>query len=410
MVQNDIEKNYRKTAKGCGMVTRRQFFVTLASTSATAAFAVAAPQASADPAVAHAVNAANATAQRVSFVSGEANMIKVASANFAAYSSVPFVQSHAVQFTNPVPFRVAIEFDRRIFNAGDTAVVSCGERYHAATTTLTAGEGQSPSHLQYDVPDIFDGRADAAVLLALPLTMQDIYPADGVDAPLPLVLSIFDDKDVELARREWKVTETKDLTTVWGAELTASWASTAVIDGVRTNPNGYRYPSALRCSSVGPHAIPVGSTLTIELDNTVLGSCTVAQVTSTSLVASATAQAATTAAGSVVAPAPASTPWAADAYAVESATQDHVLRTKITFMREIPAGSAVAIDLAVSQKSGNPTTTSFVYASAALAGPSGDDHWQRATGKYLVKDVIGLGNPRVSGTAEEKISRDKSNG
>lgn len=389
------------------MATRRQFVATLVAATAAAA----APNASADPALATTTGAT----PMVSMVAGAPNTMAIVSSDYTARSTVPFSLSQLVELSNPSSFRVLVQFDSRLFTPGEIAVSSYGEHYEISPTAVDLAEAPTPSTVRYELPDVFNGASVATVNLSLPLTAIDRYPNEGLDTPMSLSLVIASIEGTELARVEWAVTEAPAPVVAWGAEVTAIWTDTQVVNGGTNESTRYRYPAALQCSSVGPASIPVGSTFTVEMDGSVISSCGVGQIRTSAISASPTAELATLDAGQSVASdplpaagaaviAPIERPvWPTATYSITSETANNVVRTSVSLNQEIPAGTAIEIALEVQTVTGEPTISTITYATAFLSGPSDNAYWQRNTGKYLVNDLTASGTPQVTGVAEGKI-------
>lgn len=378
------------------MHSRRQFIVAFVATGATAMMTAASSYA--DP-----TSVAAMKKPDFLIVVDEARTLSVISGDYTTRATVPFTLSQTMQIKNPQQFRVMVQFDGRIFAAGEIGVLSHLEKYEMAPTVITLADAPAFSSVAYDVPDIFDGASEASATISFPLTVVDRYPQEGLDTPLPLVLTILDGDGSELARAEWLAEDTQVPVSAWGAEVMAVWSDTGVVDGAKTTADKYRYPSAIRCVSTGPHPMPAGSTLAIELDGMVFESCGIDRIIPLAPTASPAAGTAPVDSDAVVVSPSTQAPWTGASYLVGTEKKDGLLRTTITLNQEVPAGEAIEVTLVASEKPGSPIITSVTYASAFLAGPVGDKYWQRTTGKYLVTDLTGSGTPRVTDVAKGEI-------
>ncbi|MWV75007.1 hypothetical protein [Rathayibacter rathayi] len=352
----------------------------------------------ADPA-----SAASMTRPEFSLVIDDSRPLQVISGDYTAYSNVHFALNQVMQINNPAQFKVSIQFDGRLFAADDTAMLSYLDKYETASTVITLADPPALSSVTYDIPDIFNGTSTASTTILFPLTVVDRYPEEGVDHPLPLILTILARDGSELARAEWLPDDTRVPVSAWGAEVTAVWSETGVVDGVKTTVSKYRYPSTICCMSTGPHPIPAGSTLAIELDSLVLESCAVQRIATIASTASAATTIAPGDLGIAVVSPLTQAPWPATSYLVMLEETEGRLRMTITLNDEVPAGAAVEVTLRAVEIPAIPVITSVTYASAFLAGPAQDGYWQRATRKYLVTDLTGSGTPRITNVAQGEI-------
>ncbi|PPF24654.1 hypothetical protein C5D07_04525 [Rathayibacter tritici] len=353
--------------------SRRQLLVTAIS-SAPVVLAVAV----ADPAAAATASAPPALAATIE--PGEVTTLSFPSADFAKRRSVAYSLSEQVRLSRPSAFRVVVEYDSRLFSAMESVVVSHGDHYESCPTERSQQQPPNRSSVSYSVPDLSDGDSSPLLCVGVPLTTRDAYPEENIDAPLPISVTIQDEAGAVLASVEWSADEAPAAAAAWGVELDASWGTVGGPDSRST----YRVPRSIRCTSVGPAAVPAGSVLTVDLDARVIAACSVAGVT----------------------PVPAQlqgddgsgrpnalVPWDSSALDVaESATGER--RTlRITLNRAIDAGASLDVAVSTSPANPVPTVASVVYASAVFSGPAG----ARATGRYGVTDLTCSGSPQVGG-------------
>ncbi|AMM20046.1 hypothetical protein AX769_07550 [Frondihabitans sp. PAMC 28766] len=148
---------------------------------------------------------------------------------------------------------VEMSFDQHLFRPGGTAVASCGSRIMTAPVTPITGG----CRFEIRVPP---GRGDVVVLL--PLTVVSAYPHEDVGPVSPAVVTVSTAAGVVATLRANPSAPIDAITA--GAELEVGWASTVVRDqGRKAN---YRVPSLIRCTSVGPLALPVGTMIEIATD------------------------------------------------------------------------------------------------------------------------------------------------
>lgn len=348
------------------MITRRQFFVGAALASVPWA------------------NAASLTLAGIPFsearsgttiatVAAGTRLLEVPTADFSAVMSIPYPYVQGLRVSDPAPFRVSIEFDSRLFSGSDMTVVSCDERFEAMPVAVVLAEAPSPSALEFEVPDVFNGATNAEVLFSLPLSARELYPNDGVADPLALRLLALDYQGEVLTEVVWAPTEAATGIDVWGASLTARWASAEVVNRGSTKAKRYRYPQALLCTSVGPSEIPAGSQLIIDLDQAIIAHCTVSDM----------------------APGDWSGKYTSDTSIIEGA-----LHTVITLLEGVPAGSTLEIGLAIEEQPGSLAIASLVKAAAHVTGPTDGSGWQRKTGACHTADLTASGTALVARTVQ----------
>ncbi|PPF21835.1 hypothetical protein [Rathayibacter rathayi] len=354
--------------------SRRQLLVTAIS-SAPVVLAAAV----ADPAAAASASAPPALAATIE--PGEVTTLHFPSADFSKRRSVAYSLSEQVRLSRPSAIRVVVEYDSRLFRATESAVVSHGEHFTSCPTERSERQAPDRSSASYSVPDLSDGDSSPLLCVGVPLSIRDAYPAENIDAPLPLSVTIQDEAGAVLASIEWSADEAPAVAAAWGVELDASWGTVGGSD----SKSKYRVPRSIRCTSVGPAAVPAGSVLTVEFDARMIAACSVAGVTPVP----AQPQ------GDDGAGKPSAlVPWDSSALdIVESATGER--RTlRITLNRAIDAGAS--LDVAVSASPVDPVpaaVSSVVYASAAFSGPAG----ARTTGRSSATDLTYSGLPQVSG-------------
>ncbi|MGG7449431.1 hypothetical protein ACQ3HE_00820 [Plantibacter auratus] len=348
------------------MVTRRQFIVGAALTSAPWANAVSSTLPGMPSGQAR-------SGMTIATVAAGTRLLELPTADFSSVMSIPYPYFQGLQVSDPAPFRVSIEFDSRLFSGSDMTVVSCDGQFEAVPVAVALAEAPSPSVLAFEVPDVFDGATDAEVLMSLPLSARELYPNDGVADPLALRLLALDHQGEVLTEVVWAPTVAASGTDIWGASLTARWASANVVNRGSTKAKRYRYPQALLCTSVGPSDIPAGSQLVIDLDQAVISNCTVSDV--------------------------APGDWNGK-YTDDSTTIEGALITVITLLEGVPAGTTLEIGLTITEQPGSLEVTSLVQAAAHLTGPTDGSGWQRKTGAYDTTDLTASGNALVARTAQ----------
>lgn len=156
-----------------------------------------------------------------------------------------------MRLSRPGAIRVVVRYDSRLFAAADGAVVAHGDHYEFCPTDVSEQRPPAQSTVSYAVPDLSDGDSAPLLCVGVPLTVRVAYPAENIDAPLPIQVTILDEAGAELASVEWAAAESPAGAPAWGVELAATWASIGdtAIPGV---PTATRARSAARVSAPPP--------------------------------------------------------------------------------------------------------------------------------------------------------------
>lgn len=313
---------------------------------------------------------------RVSALPIPTTTIAVPARTLPAVTMIAFASVETVRVTHPRGFRVSVQFDGRVFEPMDRVIISLSGDHSVVGTSVTNDIPPLPSSVSYDLPDAFGTEEEAEVVVPIPLTVRQSYPADGVDAPLPVTLTIVDADGRELATSRWPVRTTP--VSVWGGEVAAAWSATdvSVITASGAVAGAYRYPAIITCRSVGPASIPAGSTITVVVDDALLEQHQVRGVREHA------ESAATAGRGD----------WPASAYSVRYSVDGRDRRAVILLKQEIPPGTAIEVRLEAIPRP-TPTLGTTVRAVATLAGPDSPDHFPRRTGRYTAADVTSGGAP-----------------
>lgn len=271
------------------------------------------------------------------------------------------------------PLQATVDYDPRLLDVVDTVVLTAAGSFWTVTpdAPVTLPDGAARTRFLVEPPAGGPRRAEA-VVASLPLRAREL-PAENVGAPLPFSLTIA--RPGAFDRAIHRSTTTAEATAVrpWAAEVAAGWGTLEVVQAGR--PASYLYPLAASVTGAGPHPVPAGAPLTIEVDAALVTALGVNAVRLDGVdVDLATLQAA-------------------------PAEDDTVRRLTVAVPVEIPAGSVLEVELAPVPVDGAETVRALRFATVGLSGTGAPDERVRESGTYLATSLTPSGRPAIDGVA-----------
>lgn len=206
------------------------------------------------------------------------------------------------------------------------------------------------------------------VAVALPFVTLPLYPSDGIDEVSGIDFDVNSTQKGGIAstsRPELLLTDGL----AWGAILNVGWAN--------TRPSGkegiFSYPSFVRCTSVGPGAIPAGARFTIVADKRCLATLSAVRTGM-----------------------PVDTVFS-DFYSETQSESGDALQTEITILSAVPAGQNVRVNLNATF-AGEPAPIARETTVKFIAPEAGRD-WQRHTQGEVAR------NSKTAVDASERVTR-----
>jgi len=271
--------------------------------------------------------------------------------------------------------RLEVTYDSRVLAAASTdSTVSSGK--HLARRSASVQNDDQDGSLSIDLSGLGeDDPTDVAV--ALPLTRHALYPNDAVERPRATEIRLIDKtENTVLAVATAQAGTDPVAGPVWGATVTAVWASLAV--DVPGRDSNYSYPAFIRVTSAGPAAIPRGAHVTISLD---------AQLTRLVSILAYRGD------------------DASDAVEVERTEEigDGARTIVLGLTESIAANESLTIVPVVVSAQNRQEDGDLFYARVSIKGPEAGSPLQRVTGRETAVAVTGSGVPRHADAFTGKI-------
>lgn len=266
--------------------------------------------------------------------------------------------------------RLLASFDPRVqsWSGGEAVLVSSSI---SARLTSRINSGQ----LEVTLPDFGDSSATVSATVSLPLTYLDLYPRENIGSPSSPRVELVDARGSGLAPTPVGTAGTAPVAgAVWGVEQAAVWTE---VDTLNTGSrHSYSIPAFIAVRSVGPGAMPSGTTIEIACDRAVI-------------------------AGLVVEPVVAETSRyvSLSQSAGASAT---TLTHRFVFTRPLPAGEGLSVTVSPRLTRSPRVGDGVTFARVTVAGDSTRSPLQRVTGNESLVALSNSGIPRVDHTASGK--------
>ncbi|MGR0318691.1 hypothetical protein [Agromyces sp. ZXT2-3] len=267
-----------------------------------------------------------------------------------------------------------LSYDGALFELNDELVALSGSEVVRAPLAITSDEtgrdGLGTAKLPFD-------ESWTTLTLLLPLMRKKLYPGENVGDAYPVSMTMTANTGAT-AETIWEPVVTEANTAPWGLVLSPSWRS---VEG-GSEKTDYRYTSALRCLSVGPGAVPAGTSIAIHGDRRILKSMAVSTVAVDGVVQE-------------------------DAFSTREAAADGSRSIAlVTLNNDVPSGANLDVELVIDSIPLPITPDGLQFAGARVIPPPLDlSRPQRITGAEAVRDLTTSGQPRTAPTLKQSNAR-----